>query len=180
MQKSKLSLLIVSGILMVGSSISANAMTTNSFTLTGHIDSTPVTSCDVDFGDGGNITMPKVDVSTFSSDLGAVSETSMFDVKIKGCPDSISTATAHIEGSGAMNNPSLLGVPITNGSAIGFGIEFLDGNKEWPINHDAHAIKLENGQGSMSVGVRYKTVLPHAALIGGDISAPGALVMVYK
>lgn len=181
MQKSKLSLLIVSGILMASSSLSVFASSyTSSFNVTGNIKAQNNAACNVDFGDGGNIAMSDVDIDDIAQEVGSVSKATNFKVHLTDCPASVSTVTARVDGTADYTDHTMLDIPTGNGKALGFGLQFLVNDVVLPLKEESKAINIDNGKADFTMGARYKTKVVHSSLQAGAVSAAGQLVLTYQ
>lgn len=182
MKRNKLTLLIVSGILMASSSLTVFASSSSSsFNITGNIGGRSHTACDVDFGNGGNITMSDVNIDDIEPSVGSVSKATKFNVRISECPTSITAITALIDGTPDSSDHTMLALPYdVAGHAIGFGLQFLLNDDILPLKEESKVIAVKDGQANFSIGARYKTTLPHHTLLAGDVSASGQLVLSYK
>lgn len=181
MQRNKLSLLIVSSILMASSSLPAFATSTNSFNVTGKITAPANSACDVDFGEGGNITMSDVNIDDIAKEIGSVSKTTDFKVHVKDCPASISALTARVDGTADYTDHTLLSISSgTNGETTGFGLQFLVNDAVLPLKEESDVILIKDGQADFTMGARYKTKIAHESLVAGTVNTSGQLVLTYK
>lgn len=127
-----------------------------------------------------DVTLGKVAKSAFTGS-GSTTATTRFDIQLKNCPDTVTTASINFGGTPDSNNADVLALTSGTGAATGVGVQLLDSNSA-PISLYTASKEYTLASGTttndLQFGARY--IQTAATVVAGQANAVSTFTVVYN
>ncbi|MGT8859435.1 fimbrial protein [Enterobacter sp. 186315] len=127
-----------------------------------------------------DVTLGKVAKSAFTGS-GSTAATTRFDILLKNCPETVTSASINFGGTPDSNDADVLALTSGTGAASGVGVQLLDNNST-PIDLYSASTEYTLTSGTttndLQFGARY--IQTGASIVAGQANAVSTFTVVYN
>ncbi|WP_058911169.1 fimbrial protein [Entomohabitans teleogrylli] len=139
-------------------------------------------ACEVvnNLSDPLNVTMGKVSKTAFTG-LGSTADTTQFNIELKNCPETVTTAAITFGGTPDADNANVLAITPDTDAASGVALQLLDASQQ-PLNlyTASRPYQLQSGTGVNTLEFAARYIQTKSEIVAGPANSVSTFTVVYN